>query len=100
MVKKSDANRGRDQLSGADVLDWKEDPAHFDRLCEDVISLFAKRDGLNRKRLFGIVSEHEFRDAIKASAEKFTKRSRSLVAYVYMRMKFLVLPRKSGRISP
>jgi hypothetical protein len=75
-----------------ELLDWETRPEDFDRLCEFIIGLFKERDHVSRDRLFSILSEQDFRRELRRCAESFTERSRSLVMYVYLRMKLLVLP--------
>jgi hypothetical protein len=75
-----------------ELLDWETRPEDFDRLCEFIIGLFAERDHVARERLFKILPEEDFRRELRQCAESFTERSRSLVMYVYLRMKLLVLP--------
>jgi hypothetical protein len=84
-----------------ELLDWETRPEDFDRLCEFIIDLFAQRDHVSRERVFGVLREQDFRRELRRCAESFSERSRSLVMYVYLRMKFLVLPeavrQKRGR---
>ena len=75
-----------------ELLDWETRPEDFDRLCEFIIGLFAERDHVSRERLFSILAEQDFRRELRRCAESFSERSRSLVMYVYLRMKLLVLP--------
>ena len=53
---------------------------------------FAERDGVTRERLFSVLPEEEFRRQLRVCAERFTERFQSLVIFVYLRMKQLVLP--------
>lgn len=81
-----------DEVRAIELLDWETRPEDFDRLCEFVIALFAERDHISRDRLFRALDEESFRRELRHCAESFTERSRSLVIYVYLRMKLLVLP--------
>ena len=81
-----------------ELLDWETRPEDFDRLCEHVIATLVERDGVSRQRLFSIVTEEEFRSQVRLSAQRFTEKFQSLSLYVYMRMKFLVLP-SAGRVK-
>jgi hypothetical protein len=76
-----------------ELLDWETRPEDFDRLCEFIIGLFAERDHFSREQLFSILGEQDFRRELRRCAESFSERHKSLVMYVYFRMKFLVLPR-------
>jgi hypothetical protein len=87
-----------EDILAVELLDWETQPEDFNRLCRFIIESFAERDHLTRERLFSIVPEEEFRQQVRicaaASAEREgTDRPWSLVAYVYLRMKLLVLPR-------
>jgi len=92
-----------DEIRSIELLDWETRPQDFDRLCEFIIGLFAERDHVSRERLFSILSEEDFRRELRRCAESFKESSRSLVMYVYMRMKLLVLPeavrQKRERVS-
>ena len=81
-----------DDIRAIELLDWETRQEDFDRLCDFVIASFAERDSLTRDQLFSILPEHQFRRQLRICAEEFTERSRSLVIYVYLRMKLLVLP--------
>jgi len=71
--------------------DWRNDPDDFNRLCDCIADLFLERDKLTREKLFRLISEESFRSNIRQCAEKST-RPDALIIYVYLRMKFLVLP--------
>ena len=75
-----------------ELLDWETRPEDFERLCEFIIDLFAERDHVSRERLLSVLGEAGFRRELRRCAESFTERSQSLVMYVYLRMKLLVLP--------
>jgi hypothetical protein len=81
-----------DGIRAIELLDWETRPEDFERLCEFIIGLFGERDHISRERLFTILTEEDFRQELRRCAESFTERSRSLVMYVYLRMKLLVLP--------
>jgi hypothetical protein len=85
-----------DDIRAIELLNWESRPEEFNRLCDFIIEKFAERDGISRDRLFSFVPEDEFRRQVRASAELFTERQRSLVMFIYMRMKFLVMP-SAGR---
>ena len=86
-----------DEIRAIELLDWETCPEDFDRLCEFIIGLFAQRDHVSRERLFSILKEEDFRRELRGCAESFSDRSRSLVMYVYLRMKLLVLPQAVRR---
>ena len=86
-----------DDMRAIELLDWETRPEDFDRLCEFIIGKFAERDGVSRERLFSILPEDEFRRQIRVCAERFTERFHSLVIFVYLRMKQLVLPQAARR---
>jgi hypothetical protein len=81
-----------DDMRAIELLDWETRPEDFDRLCEFIIAKFAERDGVTRERLFSVLPEEEFRRQLRVCAERFTERFQSLVIFVYLRMKQLVLP--------
>ena len=80
-----------------ELLDWETRPEDFDRLCEFIIGQFAERDGVTRERLFSILPEEELLRQIRICAERFTERFQSLVIFIYLRMKQLVLPEAARR---
>jgi len=86
-----------EDIRAIELLDWETSPEDFDRLCEFIIRQFAVRDGVPRERLFSVLAEEEFRRQVRVCAERFTERSRSIVIFVYLRMKLFVLPKAARR---
>src|SRR6266511_1504162 len=86
-----------DDIRTIELLDWETRPEDFDRLCEFIIGQFAERDGVTRERLFAVLPEPEFRHQVRVCAERFTEKFLSLVIFVYLRMKQLVLPEAPGQ---
>jgi hypothetical protein len=80
-----------------ELLDWETRPEDFDRLCEFIIGLFGERDQVSREQLFSLLKEEDFRRELRGCAESFSDRYRSLIMYVYLRMKLLVLPQAVRR---
>lgn len=93
----SDTFYWSDEIRAVELLDWETRPEDFDRLCEFIVTSFAEREGLSRDRLFKILLEEEFRTQLHYCAEAFTEQSTSLVVYVYMRMKHLVVGQPGDR---
>lgn len=80
------------EIRAIELLDWETRPEDFDRLCEFIVELFWERDRYSRDTLFRVLNEKDFRREIRLCAESFPEQSWSLVAHVYFRMKFAVLP--------
>ena len=75
-----------------DNTDWRNSPSEFIQLCDFILEMLSKRDGITPRKLFNVLSETGFREQIRACAEGFRPSSRCLAAYIYLKMKLLVLP--------
>lgn len=81
-----------EETRAIELLDWETRPEDFEKLCARIIRAFQERDGLTPEALFELIPEREFRRQVRLSAEQFTERHISLLIYVHLRLKFLVIP--------
>jgi hypothetical protein len=91
--QKPDANG--DWLEQLRRLDWKNSEKDFLELCDGVIGLLGRRDGLSSEKLFKILPEQDFRHEVRIAADRAEGRKIPLayiVGYIYLRMKIIILP--------
>ena len=81
------------ELIEIDQLDRQSSTADFDRLCRFVAELILSRLSISQAQLFEIMSEDDFRSHVRASAERFEDRFACLPMFIYLRFRFLILPR-------
>ena len=71
-------------------LDWKHNPADFERLCEYVVSRLA-RDVIAPGELMEITTPEELRHHVREAAERYSpEKFGNIGFYSYNRLKFLV----------
>ena len=87
-----------DESQAFELLDWETRPDHFDQLCEHTLQLLVLRCRITRERVFETLPEAQFRQEVRAAAEMFEERFFSLPMFVYMRLKFVVLPERERLI--
>jgi hypothetical protein len=76
-------------------LDWKNSEKDFLELCDAVIGLLRRRDGLSSEKLFKILPEEDFQREVRMAAQRAEAKKMSViytVGYIYVHMKFCVLP--------
>ena len=88
------------EARAAELLDWETHAEDFDRLCEYVIKLLVVRCGVTREELFAVLPESKFRQEVRTAAEMFEERFFSLPMFIYMRLKFVVLPERARQQRP
>jgi hypothetical protein len=96
--QKPDANG--DWLERVGRLDWKNSEKDFLEVCDAVVGLLARRDGLSSEKLFKILPEQDFRHEVRIAAERAEARKIPvvyIVGYIYVHMKFRILPRALKR---
>jgi hypothetical protein len=82
-----------DERRAIELLDWETKPEDFERLYEHVIGLLITRTGKTREQLHETLAEEELRREIRAAAERFEERFISLPMFIYMWLRYFVLPR-------
>ena len=92
--KLSDRIAWTEEERAVELLDWETRPEHFDLLCERILQAFRQRDGLTREALFERLPEAEFRNQVRFTAERFSERHYSILIFVYMRLKYWVMPER------
>jgi hypothetical protein len=91
MARQRENIKLRSDLQRFDDSAWRRNDAETRRLCDAVVELLTKRDGITRRALFRIVKQTEFTKHVRKYAEQFGNRHHGLAAYVYVHAKFALL---------